>query len=155
MVLLGDSIRYTNVISKKYRYHYNEMNAIMESFVTDIIKINATVNGPLFYSINNVPMDEMVEAEFFMPVIENQVDVIEDMHFHSYFNIEDMITYCVYNEVETTTEIAYGYLLEYIKQNHLRQVTPIFHILSGDHSLQYVFIKIGIVPEEKKEPVWR
>ncbi|MGF7046817.1 hypothetical protein J2T13_001319 [Paenibacillus sp. DS2015] len=35
--------------------------------------------------------------------------------------------------------------MDYIEHHKLRQVTPIFHIISGDRSLQYVFIKIGIV----------
>jgi len=131
------------------------MNEVMESFINDIIKVNATVKGPMFYSINNVPMDEMVNAEFFMPVQEDKVEIVEDMSFHSYFNIENMITFCLYDQFEKTTEVGYSILLQYIQQNQLRQVTPIFHVFSGDHSLQYVFLKIGVTPEIKEELVWR
>lgn len=155
MVLLGDSIRYTNVLSKKYSFHHHDMNEVIEGFFDDIVKSTATVKGPFFYSINNVPTDEIVYAEFFMPVEQNDVDVPEGMFFHSYFNIEDMVTFCVYERVEEATEIAYGHLIAYIHQNRLRQVTPIFHVVSGDHSLQYVSIKIGIAPAEKEEPVWK
>lgn len=155
MILLEDSIRYTNVISKKYRYHYNDMNEIMESFINEIINVNATVKGPMFYSINNVPMDKMVNAELFMPVHEDKVVIKDDMLFHSYYNIENMITFCLYDQFEKTSEIGYSSLLQYMKQNQLRQVTPIFHVFSGDRSLQYLFIKIGVTPEKKEEPVWR
>lgn len=150
-MLLGDSIRYTNVISKKYRYHYKETSDIMKGFLEDIIATGANIKGPLFYSINNVPMDEMVNAEYFMPVHEDRVPVPEDMLFHSYFNIEDMITYCVYDEFEAKTELAYGILLQHIEHNQLRQTTPIFHVISGDHSQQYVFIKIGVAAETEVE----
>ncbi|MFD0588497.1 DUF5085 family protein [Paenibacillus sp. GCM10027627] len=155
MVLLGDSIRYTNVISKRYRYHYSDTNDVMESFLNDVGDTKATIKGPLFYSINNLPMDEMVNAEFFMPVYENQVETRENMYFHSYYNIEDMITFCIHDQFETATEEAYGALMHYMDQNGLQQVTPIFHIISGDRSLAYVNIKIGIAPEEKEELVWR
>lgn len=155
MVLLGDSIRYTNVISKRYRYHYRDMNEVMESFINDVVKANGTVKGPLFYAIHNVPLDEMLNAEFFMPVYEDRVDLQDDMKFHSYFNIEGMVTYCVFDQFETSTEAAYGILMQYMETSGLRQTTPIFHVVSGDQSQPYIFIKIGIVPEEKEEPVWR
>jgi hypothetical protein len=145
MVNVNDSIRYKNVIARKYRFHYSSMEEVTTEFINDIVKLGATIKGPLFYSINNVPMDEVLNAEFFMPIEEDYIEVMEDMNFHSYFSIEDMIAYCVYTNFEQNTEIAYSILLSYIEQNHLQQVTPIFHILSGDKSLQYIFIKIGVI----------
>jgi len=156
-MLLGDSIRYTNVISKGYYFHYKDMNQIMEQFASEIVEVNATVKGPLFYSINNVPMDEMIYAELFMPVYEDKVELKEDMYYHSYYNIENMITIGIHEQFETTTEVAYATLMHYMETNQLKQITPIFHIMSGDTSMQYVFIKIGVFPiqEEKKELVWK
>ena len=81
MVNASDSIRFTNVISRKYRFHYKEMNDRLEGFMKDIIQQNVTIKGPLFYSILNVPMDEMVHAEFFMPIEEDSLTLREGMFF--------------------------------------------------------------------------
>lgn len=144
MVNASDSIRFTNVISRKYRFHYKEMNDWLEGFMKDIIQQNVTIKGPLFYSIQNVPMDEMVHAEFFMPVEEDSLTLREGMYFHSYFSIEDMISVCVFKDFEKNIEVAYKVLLDYIEHNEWHQVTPIFHVISGDQSLPYLFVKIGV-----------
>ncbi|MDQ0885074.1 hypothetical protein QFZ81_000162 [Paenibacillus sp. V4I9] len=81
MINVSDSIRFTNVISRKFRFHYKEMNDRLEGFMKDIIHQNATIKGPLFYSILNVPTDEMVHAEFFMPVEEDSITLMEGMYF--------------------------------------------------------------------------
>jgi len=154
MVLLGDSIQYSNVVSKTYCFHYNEISKTIERFIQEIIQAKATIKGPLFYSINHVPMEEMVAAEFFMPVFEDRIELEEEMHFHSYYHIEDMITFNIHEQFETATEAAYDALMDFMDKNQLQQTTPIYHILAGEDSLQSVFIKVGIAPVLKKELVW-
>lgn len=147
MINPNDAIRYTNVVSKTYRFHYKNMDEIINQFLIEIVQQKATIKGPLFYSMNNVPMDEMVHAEFFMPIEEDNLEVMKDTYFHSYYAIEDMISICLFDQFEKNTEIAYYMLLEYMDKNDLNQMTPFFHIITGDETLQYVFIKVGVTPE--------
>ncbi|MBA4535591.1 DUF5085 family protein [Bacillus aquiflavi] len=143
MINPNDSIRYMNVVSKTYHFHYNDIDDIMKRFLTEVVQ-NTMIKGPLFYSINNVPMDEMVNAEFFMPIEEDHLELGNEMYFHSYYAVEDMLSICLYDQFEKHTEVAYHMLLEYMEQNDLTQTTPFFHVISGDETLQYVFIKVGV-----------
>ncbi|MDQ0272733.1 DUF5085 family protein [Cytobacillus purgationiresistens] len=144
MINPNDSIRYTNVVSKKYRFHYKNIDAIIKEFLAEVVQKNINIKGPLFYSINNVPMDEMVNAEFFMPIVQDHIIQNNDLYLHSYYAVEEMISICIYNQIEKTTEIAYHMLLDYMNQHQLNQVTPFYHVISGDETLQYVFIKVGV-----------
>ncbi|UFT99209.1 DUF5085 family protein [Radiobacillus kanasensis] len=152
MINPNDSIRYTNVISRKYEFQYQELENVFNDFVQEVIHLGATIKGPLFYSVNNVPMDEVLLSEFFIPIHEDDLVVPEDMRFHSYFSVENMISIYVHNHFETKTEVAYRLLLDYISDNELEQVTPIFHVISGDHSMQYAMIKIGVQKVLNMEP---
>ncbi|MEH7381279.1 DUF5085 family protein [Bacillus sp. JJ1533] len=153
MINPNDSIRYTNVISKKFRFHYHEMNAVMNGFFQDVAKLGVTMKGPFFYSINNVPMDEIVHAELFMPIREDAAPVHDDFEFHSYFSIEEMASICLHKEFEKNTQVAYHMLFSYIEESNLRPITPIFHVVSGDENFRYMFIKIGHVPKVSEEVV--
>ncbi|WLR42818.1 DUF5085 family protein [Bacillus carboniphilus] len=143
MINPTDSIRFTNVVSKKYRFHYKKVDDIIKQFLEEMVQLQIHIKGPLFYSINNVPMDEMVNAEFFMPIEEDDIDQKNGMHLHSYFAVEDMLSICLYDQFEKTTEVAYSMLLAYMEQHQLNQATPFFHVISGDETLPYVFIKVG------------
>jgi len=154
MINPNDSIRFTNVVSSKYSFHYSEFKEVMQNFIESVVRCDASVNGPLFYSINNVPKDEMVSAEFFIPVEEDQINGTGGMKFHSYFCVEDMISICLYQNFQQQTEVAYALLLEYVAQNQLKQVTPIFHVITGDETLQYVYIKMG-VGQKNLEELWK
>lgn len=151
MINPNDSIRFTNVVSKQYRFYYEDMDKVIKEFLGDIDKKGAVVEGPLFYSLNNIPMDKMMNVELFMPIEQDKFEIDKDMCFHSYFSIENMVSIYMYANFEKNTEIAYAALLNYIDENKLKQVTPIFHILSGDQTMQYVVIKIGVISDEEDE----
>lgn len=144
MINPNDSIRYTNVLSSSYRCHFKDLNRAVETFLNNVIEQEATPKGPLFYSLTNVPKDEVVQGELYMPIEESFIETSRDMCFHSYFGIEDMISICVHTEIERNTEVAYHMLLTHIEQVQLRPATPFFHVISGDDTLQYVFIKMGV-----------
>ncbi|AGK55705.1 DUF5085 family protein [Bacillus sp. 1NLA3E] len=149
MINPNDHIRYTNVISRKYRFHYQDMEKVMTDFLNDIVKIKASIKGPMYYSINNVPLDEIINGEVFIPVNQDSLEIMDDMYFHSYFSIENMISLCLSSSnFERDTEIAYKMLIDYMEHNGLTQVTPIFHVLSGDETLHYIYIKIGVFKED-------
>jgi Domain of unknown function (DUF5085) len=117
MINPNDAIRYTNVVSKTYRFHYKSIDDMIRSFLNELVQHKATIKGPLFYSLNNVPIDEMVHAEFFMPIEEDHIEGMKDMYFHSYYAIEDMISICLFDQYEKKTEIAYHMLLDFIDKN--------------------------------------
>lgn len=145
MINPSDYMRYSNVISRKYYFHYQEFNEKLQHFVETCVQCEASIKGPLFYSINNIPQNKWVAVEFFLPVEEDYIDVKGDMFFHSYFSIEDMISTCLHHNFREETEKAYSMLLHTTEQNNLQQVTPFFHVISGDETLQYTFIKLGVV----------
>ncbi|MFZ7946300.1 MULTISPECIES: DUF5085 family protein [Bacillaceae] len=145
MINPNDSIRFANVLSRKYRFHYLDMNEALEDFLHDIGSHKGTVRGPLFYSIHNIPSDEVINAEFYMPMEEDWIEPMADMRFHSFYSIENMISLCIAENLEVKTEAAYKLLFEYMKEYSLEQATPIFHVISGDENFQYSFIKIGVI----------
>lgn len=151
MINPNDSIRFTNVVSKKYQFYYTDMDKAIKEFLNDIDRKGAIIKGPLFYSLNNVPMDKNMNVELFMPIKQDKFKIDKDMYFHSYFSIEDMVSIYVHANFEKNTEIAYAALLNYMDENKLNQVTPIFHILSGDETMQYVAVKVGVISDEENE----
>ncbi|WP_186580196.1 DUF5085 family protein [Aquibacillus kalidii] len=142
MINPNESIRFTNVVARKYEFHYKDFEIAMKDFTEQVAR-NHTIKGPFFYSVNNVPKDEIMLTEFFMPIKEHQVNNLEAVEFHSYFSVEGMISIPLHSDFENNTETAYALLLDYMEKNNYEQVTPFFHIISGDRNFPYVFIKVG------------
>ena len=147
-----DNIKLSNVVSKKYKFHIKDMEKILISFLKEIDNNNLTPQGLCFYTINNIPLDEIIEGEFFISVKNELVDELNGLEFQTYFSIENMISTCIYEDFESNTEKAYYVLLKYIEENNLTQITPIFNVMAGDRELQYVYIKVGVAQKlENKE----
>lgn len=102
------------------------MEEVIQEFITEILDSNGTLKGPLFYSLNNIPKDEIIHIELFMPIEEDMIPLRENQLFHSYFSVEDMISVCLFQTFETRTEVAYRVLIDYMEEHHLKQITPIF-----------------------------
>lgn len=151
MINPNDSIRFTNVVSKRYRFNYRDMDKAMVEFRNEIDKRGVSAKGPLFYSLNNVPTDKMMNVEFFMPIEQHRFETDEDIYFHSYFGVDNMISISVYANFEKNTQIAYAALLNFINENKLKQVTPIFHVILGNETMEYVVIKVGVISIEENE----
>ena len=145
MINVNDHIRLTNVISKRYYLNYKDFEDAMKDFLNEVNDLGVHIKGFPFYSINRFPeKDETVEMELFISVKESYAEVSEDMRFHSYFSIEDMISITVFNDYEKNTEKAYEELQKFIDENELEQTTPFFNVIGGDDTLQYVALKVGI-----------
>lgn len=145
MINVHDHIRLTKVISKKYYLNYRDFEDAMKDFLDSVANLGVHINGFPFYSINRFPeKDETAEMELFISVKESYAEVSEDMRFHSYFSIEDMISITVFNDYEKNTEKAYEELQKFIDENELEQTTPFFNVIGGDDTLQYVALKVGI-----------
>ena len=149
-----DELLASNVLSRKYTFHFNEWETHFSQFLQEVGDMGVTVRGPVFYSINNVPINETVNAEFFISIEEDLQPSDTDMAFRSYYGIEQMVSICLYDDPINRTEEAYARLLYHIEHSQLQQITPIFHVMSGDEDFQYMMIKIGVHPQENSE-VWK
>ena len=58
-----------------------------DRFVTKIAAKGYDPKGPFFYSLNNVPMDEMVDIEMFLPIHQNTFAAGDGLRFDSYFEV--------------------------------------------------------------------
>jgi hypothetical protein len=154
MINPNDALRYSNVISYKCKFHFQEFDKYLTGFLNEIAACKATIEGPLFYSLNNVPMNEEMDVEFFIQVQDDYIQVPDGFFFHSYYSIENMISMFSFVEVENMTTGVYSALLIYIEENGLQLSTPIFHILSGDEQFHYVHIKMGVMAKNL-EDLWK
>lgn len=146
MINTYDYIRLTNVISQKYYFNYKDFENAMKDFLNEVNALNVNIKGFPFYSINVFPTtNENVGMEFFISVEEDYINVPEGMNFHSYFSIENMISTTVFNDYEKNSNEAFLRLKKFINENKLEQITPFFNVISGDYTLQYIFLKVGVI----------
>lgn len=148
MIIEGQSIAYTNVVSKEYYFHYEDMEEAIEHFMSEIATENLTVKGPMFYALKNIPSDENMYVELFMPVNEDKIPASETLQFRSYYYVDEMLMRRYTGDYEKLTEQVYGEMLLYMEDNNLNLASPIYHVFSGDESLQYVEVKIAVFNEE-------
>ncbi|MGG0240022.1 DUF5085 family protein [Bacillus rhizoplanae] len=148
MIIEGQSIAYTNVVSKEYYFHYEDMEEAIEDFMSEIAKANLTVKGPMFYALKNIPSDENMYVELFMPVNEDKIPASETIQFRSYYYVDEMLMKRYTGDYEKLTEYVYAEMLQYMEDNNLNLASPIYHVFSGDESLQYVEVKIAVYSEE-------
>ncbi|MGE6619692.1 DUF5085 family protein [Bacillus mycoides] len=148
MIIEGQSIAYTNVVSKEYYFHYEDMEEAIEHFMSEIVTANLTIKGPMFYALKNIPSDENMYVELFMPVNEDKIPASETLQFRSYYYVDEMLMKRYTGDYEKLTEQVYGEMLQYMEDNNLNLASPIYHVFSGDESLQYVEVKIAVFNEE-------
>lgn len=149
MIIEEQSIAYTNVISKEYYFHYTEMEEVLTEFMTSIVDANLTVKGPMFYALKNMPSNEMMYIELFMPIHEDQNPQLEDMRFRSYYYVDNMLMKRYTGDFEKLTKHAYAEMFQYIEEEGLTMVSPIYHIFSGDGASPYVDVRIVVDFEDE------
>lgn len=147
MIFLNDHIRYERVLSKKYEFYYMQLGDKLTEFLSEVKSMHAHPNGPVFYSLNNVPKDKKMKVEFFIPVKEI-VDTKDEMKFHSLYSVEQMISMRITNDFEHKTEEAYSALLQFIQSQNLIQLTPPYHIIDTVDNA-FVTIKIGYIRKDR------
>lgn len=148
MIFLKDNIRYENVLSKNYEFYYKDMSANLEAFLGEIKTMGVHPKGPVFYALNNVPKDERMKVEFFLPVRE-EIDAGEGMKFHSYYSVENMMSMRILGDFERKTEETYSAMLQFMQQADLIQITPPYHIIDRVGNQNFVTIKIGYLKKEQ------
>lgn len=138
MIKIDESIRFQNVLSYRTAFHYQDMPKELERFYAMIDSLHVEKEGPLFYALYNVPKDEVMDVEFFMPVREMVAEAGELM-FHSYYSVENMVATYVFEDYENQMEGAYASLLSFLEQARLETSTPFFHLIDKD----YVKLMLG------------
>ena len=88
MINPNDYIQFRNVVSKKDRFHYKEMETTLRNFFNDITKMGGNVGNTYFYALENIPEEEILQIEVFAPIEEDYIEVKNEMKFHSYFSID-------------------------------------------------------------------
>lgn len=136
-----ESLNFQNVVSKRVKFHYSEMEKYYQDFVSDIVAGGYNLKGPYFYSLNNVPMDEIVDIEMFFPIIENTF-VRSGYQFSSYFEVDQMIKTIIVGDFDVDTEQAYAELLATLEFNDLDIATPFYHVYPKS-GMKYVDLYLG------------
>lgn len=141
-VVFDEQLAYQNVVSRRAKFHYSELATHMQTFVSDVLARGGTVKVPCFYSLNNVPMDEMTDIEFFLPIVQDTFDPGENMRFHSYFEVSPTVHGTVTGDFDTQTEYVYALLLASLEQRGWEVNSPFFHVFPADGSA-YVSVYLG------------
>ncbi|MBC2258786.1 DUF5085 family protein [Listeria booriae] len=144
MVIEEEKIAYKNVVSQSYWVHYTDFDKALKDFINNVLSEGLTLAGNLFYSLNNVPIDENMHVEIFVPIREEGYSGGSGLTFRSYFLIDQMIMSRYTGDYQKLTEFAYAEILRHMDEENLEQITPFFHELAGDRSLQYTQLKVGV-----------
>lgn len=150
-VLFEEQLAYQNVVSRRVKFHYGELDSYLKAFVGDVVAQGGTPRLPCFYSLNNVPMDEMTDIEFFLPINEEMFEPGMGMRFHSYFEVFPTVRGAVHGNLEKHTEYVYALLIASLERRGLEVNAPFFHVFPADGSA-YVSVYVGYVdPAETDE----
>ena len=147
-VTLGESLAYQNIVSRRATFHYSELGEYLHAFLSDVARHEGTPRGACFYSLNNVPMDEMTDIEFFLPVTHGTPVMGDDLLFHTYFEVAPLARTVVTGHLEQRTEYAYAQLLAALESRELTINTPFFHVFPDDAS-PYVAVYLGYTDPTK------
>jgi hypothetical protein len=120
-----------NVIKKRASFHVSQMQNELDAFMTAIEKAGGHPDGPIVYSLNNVPEDGNMDVEFLLPLQEEYLEV-EGMRFSTYFEINNVLMVSLDHDYEELTKEAYARLLWTLEQNDQELNTPFYHILQTE-----------------------
>lgn len=146
MIKIDENIRFQNVLSYRTSFRYQEMQKELKQFYARIDDLQVQKEGPLFYALYNVPIDEIMDVEFFMPIREMVAEAGELM-FHSFYSVENMAATYVFDDYENQMEGAYASLLSFFEQAQLETSTPFFHLIEKDYVK--LLLGYGRVSEEE------
>ncbi|QIM16230.1 DUF5085 family protein [Leucobacter insecticola] len=131
-VTFGERLAFQNVVSYRAKFPYEEFGARLEEFLSNVVACGGTLRGPMMYSLNNVPLDEVTDIEFFMPVNETSLEVRGGMRFRTYLQITDLARSVVVGDFERNTEAVYVLLVASLKEAGLEINAPFFHVPARD-----------------------
>lgn len=91
MVIAEESLMYRNVVWHSYKLHYADFERALDDFNQKLVNANLTVNGPIFYALHNVPLDEVMEIDIYVPVEQTYVSWEKGLLFQTYLYIEERL----------------------------------------------------------------
>lgn len=140
-VVKVNKIAFQNVVRQRLSFHYSEMEEHLEQFIKRIVEAGYQLKGPFFYSLNNVPLNEVIEIELFMP-ISNDLFSLKGYNFSTYFEISNLLKTIIKGDLKTLTEIEYAKLIIAMEKNDLEMVTPFYHVVPKN-GLEYLELLVG------------
>ena len=140
-VVKVNKIAFQNVVRQRLSFHYSEMEEHLEQFIKGIVEAGYQLKGPFFYSLNNVPLNEVIEIELFMP-ISNDVFSLKGYNFSTYFEISNLLKTIIKGDLKTLTEIEYAKLIIALEESGLEMVTPFYHVVPKN-GLEYLELLVG------------
>ena len=140
-VVKVNKIAFQNVVRQRLSFHYSEMEEHLEQFIKGIVEACYQLKGPFFYSLNNVPLNEVIEIELFMP-ISNDLFSLKGYNFSTYFEISNLLKTIIKGDLKTLTEIEYAKLIIAMEKNDLEMVTPFYHVVPKN-GLEYLELLVG------------
>lgn len=140
-VVKVNKIAFQNVVRQRLSFHYSEMEEHLEQLIKGIVEAGYQLKGPFFYSLNNVPLNEVIEIELFMP-ISNDLFSLKGYNFSTYFEISNLLKTIIKGDLKTLTEIEYAKLIIAMEKNDLEMVTPFYHVVPKN-GLEYLELLVG------------
>ena len=140
-VVKVNKIAFQNVVRQRLSFHYSEMEEHLEQFIKGIVEAGYQFKGPFFYSLNNVPLNEVIEIELFMP-ISNDLFSLKGYNFSTYFEISNLLKTIIKGDIKTLTETEYAKLIIALEKNNLEMVTPFYHVVPKN-GLEYLELLVG------------
>lgn len=134
-------LAFQNVVRKRMSFHYSELEKHLEQFVSGVVDAGYQLKGPFFYSLNNVPLNEIVDIEMFMPV-SNDIFQLEGYKFSTYFELNNLLKTVVRGDFASMTEVGFAKLIVSLEENDLEMATPFYHVIPKD-GLQYLELLVG------------
>ncbi|MFK3669740.1 DUF5085 family protein [Leifsonia aquatica] len=141
-VTFGEMLASQNVVSSRATFHYSELADRFDGFLSAVAARGYDPTGSLFYSLNNVPLDEVVDVEMFLPVRQDKLGEFEGILFHTYFEVAPLLRGTVTGDFENQTERVYAELLATMEENDVEINSPFFHVVYRDVS-PYASVLVG------------
>ncbi|RSI21902.1 DUF5085 family protein [Streptococcus sanguinis] len=140
-VMKVEKIAFQNVVRKRFSFHYRDMEKYLDQFLSEIVADGYQLKGPFFYSLNNVPLNEIVDIEMFIPILSGSF-YMEGYEFSTYFEVRDLLKTVITGDFATMTEVGFAKLVVVLEENNLEIATPFYHIVPKD-GLQYLELLVG------------
>lgn len=148
MIVQNHQITYRNVASKYYNFLPEEIELAFADFDQTLEKYGFHVEDHLFFAILSDPTAEIMTAEIFRPIEENDFSAMpssEEIRFRSYFSVNRMITTRIKEQFDEQSQVKFWELVEYIQKHELEQSSPVFVEFKRSHSgVAYVEMSVGV-----------
>jgi Domain of unknown function (DUF5085) len=142
MCNLHDFMHYSNVVSKSYLVPKDRSELAIQDFLAETFGLGLKCVSLPFLTIDILEKD-MLRICIYISIEADSPELPADMHFDSYFAVDDMASICVTGDVQNNMSGAYVKLYDFLENESKRAITPAFHVMGGDQSLQYTIVKVG------------